>query len=59
MKNWKSTLAGAALAVIIAIQPLLDGAGYHLDKPTIIRLIFAAGVAYLGYITKDKDVTGV
>ena len=55
MKDIKTTILGALLAVTTAIQPLLDGTGYHFDRPTIGRLIFAALIAALGYIAADKN----
>jgi hypothetical protein len=55
MKNWKTTIIGALLAVMTAVQPLLDGSGYHFDRPTIARLTFAGLIAALGYLAKDKD----
>lgn len=55
MKNIKTTIAGALLAALVAVEPLISGAGYHLDKPTIIRVSIAACIAVLAYFTKDAD----
>jgi hypothetical protein len=58
MKSNKTTLLGAALAVLVAIQPIIEGTGYHFDSATIGKLTFAALLAAFGYLTKDHDVTG-
>jgi hypothetical protein len=54
MEDRKTTILGVLLAVVTAVQPLLDGTGYHFDRPTIGRLIFAALVAIFGYLAADK-----
>jgi hypothetical protein len=53
-RNWKTTLMGIILAVMTAVEPVLSGVGYHLDKPTICKLIFAGAIALLGYLAKDR-----
>lgn len=53
MKNWKTTIIGALLAAVIAIQPLFETGDYDYKK-----LGLAALVALLGYLTKDAGVTG-
>jgi hypothetical protein len=53
-RNWKTTLMGIVLAVMTATEPILSGVGYHLDKPTICKLIFAGSIALLGYLAKDR-----
>lgn len=58
MKSWKTTIVGGLLATLLAIEPLLSGAGYHIDKATVGRLVFAGLVALLGYLAKDLDATG-
>ena len=35
MKSYKTTLVGAGLAVLMALQPIMEGTGYHLNKETI------------------------
>jgi hypothetical protein len=54
MKNWKTTLLGAAAAGLLALQPLLE-TGTISPKEIILAFIAAA----FGYFAKDKDVTGV
>lgn len=58
MKSNKTTTLGLIMAIMIAIKPILDGSGYHIDTKTISELIFAGFTAYFGYVTKDYDVTG-
>ena len=53
MKSIKTTVAGAILAVLVAIQPILDGSGYHLDAASIGKIIFAGALAALGYLAQD------
>jgi hypothetical protein len=58
MKSWKTTLVGAGLALLTAIQPILDGTGYHFDTKTIGTLSFAGLLSVFGYLAKDFDTTG-
>ena len=53
-RNWKTTLMGILLAIMTATEPILSGVGYHLDKPTIFKLLFAGAIAMLGYLAKDR-----
>ena len=53
MKNWKTTLVGAILAAIVAIQPLFDAGEYDYKK-----LVFAAAIAAFGFLSKDYNVSG-
>jgi hypothetical protein len=57
MKSWKTSLAGAALAAIIAIQPLVQNGNIDLKRDWP-KLGCAACVAVFGFFAKDKDVTG-
>lgn len=56
MKSSKTTIAGALLAFLIAVQPVLDGTGYHLDSATLTKLVVAGLIAFLGYVSKDHDL---
>ena len=56
-QSWKTTLVGALLAAIVAVQPLMDGTGYAFDKATITRVLVAALIAGLGYLAKDANPT--
>jgi hypothetical protein len=53
MKNWKTTLVGAILAVVIAVQPII--ATGSIDWKAVA---LAALIAVLGYVAKDAGVTG-
>lgn len=55
MKDLKTTIAGALLAVLIAVEPLISGAGYHFDKQTIVKVTIAGLVACATYFAKDSD----
>lgn len=58
MKSYKTSLVGLLLAVIVAIQPIVEGTGYHLDAASTGKLIFAGLLAALGFMSKDHDITG-
>lgn len=58
MKSYKTTIIGLGLAVLVAIQPIIEGTGYHFDSKSIGQLVFASLLAAFGYLTKDHDVTG-
>ena len=58
MKSYKTSLVGLLLAVIVAIQPIVEGTGYHLDAASISKLVFAGTLAALGFLAKDHDVSG-
>ena len=61
-KNWKTTVAGILGGFLLLVGPQ---AGARLtgdpEAPPITseRLIIAAALASLGFLSKDKDVTGV
>jgi hypothetical protein len=55
MKSFKTTIAGALLALLMAVQPVLDGSGYHLDSATLTKLVMAGLIAFLGYVSKDHE----
>lgn len=55
MKSNKTTIIGVLLAVVYAIQPILDGTGYHLDGNSAGKILMASLIAGLGYIAKDHD----
>ena len=50
MNNWKTTLAGAITAALVAIQPLVTTG--KLDPHAIL---IAAAIAALGYLAKDAN----
>ena len=53
MRSYKTTIIGALLAAIIAIQPLIETGVIDWKK-----IGLAACIALFGYIAKDSDVTG-
>lgn len=53
MKNWRTTVVGALLAVLTIIQPLIED-----GTVTPIRIAIAGAIALLGYLMKDFSVTG-
>lgn len=55
MTNWKTTVAGGLLAVLVAVEPILSGNGYHLDKKTILQLSVAGLIALASYFAKDAS----
>ena len=54
MKNWKTTLVGCLIAVLVAIQPLIVSG---TEKWTTV--VLAGAIALFGFIAKDFDKTGV
>jgi hypothetical protein len=58
MKSSKTTVFGVILAALVAIQPIVEGTGYHLDGASFVKILFAASLAVFGYLAKDFDVTG-
>jgi len=54
MKSWKTTIVGAILAAIVAIQPIVETGVIDWKKVALAALI-----AVMGYVAKDADVTGV
>ena len=56
MKNWKTTLIGAAFAAVTFISTYQDNGGNLADwKLWVVPALAAA----LGYVAKDAGVTGV
>lgn len=53
MKNWRTTLIGGLLAIVIAVQPIIETGTIDWKKVGM-----AAVIALFGYLVKDKDVTG-
>ena len=55
MKSAKTTIFGLILATLVAVQPIVEGTGYHFDGNTITKILFAASLAAFGYLAKDND----
>jgi hypothetical protein len=54
MKNWKTTVVGALIGGLVAIQPLLAGGAVD-----IMQLVIGFAIAAFGAVSKDFDKTGV
>jgi len=55
MKNWKTTLLGAAGAALYAVGMYANNGGNLLDWKLILGAIITAA---FGYVAKDAGVTG-
>jgi len=55
MKSAKTTIFGLILATLVAVQPIVEGTGYHFDGNTISKILFSASLAAFGYLAKDHD----
>lgn len=53
MKNWKTTISGCALAIVLAVQPIISTGAIDWKQAAI-----AALVAMFSFVAKDNDVTG-
>lgn len=53
MKNWRTTVVGALLAIAVAVQPFATTGVFEWKQMLIPALI-----ALLGFISKDAGVTG-
>ena len=51
MKNWKTTLMGATLAVLTAWSTI--SLEEQLTPKTILMLVISGGIAALGYLMND------
>lgn len=56
MKNWRTTIIGCGMAVLLAIQPLVDFA--QGNEINWMQVGFAALIAIFGYLSKDAGVSG-
>lgn len=55
MKNKRTTIIGALLAVAVAVKPILDGTGYHIDPKTTMEMLTAGLIALGSFYAKDAD----
>lgn len=53
MKNWRTTIVGAIIGGLIAIQPVLETGTYSV-KELVLGFLFAA----LGLLAKDYNISG-
>lgn len=56
MKNWKTTLMGATLAVLTAWSTI--SLEEELTPKTILMLVISGGIAALGYLMNDNILKG-
>jgi|LakMenEpi03Aug12_release.lakeMendotaPanAssembly.Ray.scaffolds.fasta_scaffold3123155_2 VIT1/CCC1 family predicted Fe2+/Mn2+ transporter len=56
MKNWKTTLMGATLAVLTAWSTI--SLEEQLTPKTIMMLVISGGIAALGYLMNDDILKG-
>jgi VIT1/CCC1 family predicted Fe2+/Mn2+ transporter len=56
MKNWKTTLMGATLAVLTAWSTI--SLEEELTPKTILMLVISGGIAALGYLMNDDILKG-
>lgn len=54
MKNYKTTLSGIALAVLLAIQPLAETGEFDLKRDWL-KYSVAILIALFAYFSKDHD----
>jgi hypothetical protein len=56
MKSWKTTLAGMLAAIANLFLPMVTGG--QISGISSRDLAVSAGLAALGYLAKDSNVTG-
>lgn len=54
MKNYKTTLSGAILAILLAMQPLAETGGFDFKRDWF-KYLLAISIALFGYASKDHD----
>lgn len=53
MKNWKTTVLGAIIGGLVAVQPLLE-----VGTVDIKQLVLGFAIAAFGVIAKDFNISG-
>lgn len=53
MKNWRTSLIGCLIAIVVAVQPMITTGLIDWKQ-----IGFAALIAAFGFISKDANVTG-
>lgn len=53
MKNWKTTIVGAVIGGLVAIQPILESGQINVQE-----LLIGFLIAAFGAVSKDFNVTG-
>ena len=54
MKNYKTTITGLILAILIGLQPIVENGEIDLKKDWL-KLMTASGIAIFGFLTKDNN----
>ena len=57
MKNWKTSLIGALIAMSLVVQTMVID-GFVFNAVTITKLVTALLIAGLGVVAKDFDKSG-
>ena len=57
MKNWRTSLLGAIVGGLTAIQPLLTTGTFNWSHD-YVNVILGFAIAALGFLAKDSAVTG-
>ena len=55
MKDFKTTITGIILAILIAVQPLTTVEGFDIKK-NWFQLVVAIGIGAFGYLTSDSGL---
>jgi len=58
MKNWKTTLVGATLAILYLVQSAYKDAQMNIHNLDVFDLIISSAIILFGALSKDFDVTG-
>ena len=58
MKNWKTTVAGIAVGSLVLIVKMIQAHMAGGPPITVETLVLSVGIATLGVLSKDYDVTG-
>lgn len=54
MKDYKTTITGLILAILIGVQPIVETGEIDLKKDWL-KLLIASGIAIFGFLTKDYN----
>ena len=57
MKDWKTTLTGYVLGLLVIAQPILNGSGYRFDRATIGHIAISVAIVVFGHLSADAVPT--
>jgi hypothetical protein len=57
MKDFKTTIVGLALGILIAVQPMVQNGEFNTAKDWL-NLIIGIAISALGFLSKDSDDAG-